>query len=267
MKTEFGCEKSPLDVQDYLMGKYLAPAAPLPRKYNIPEKPTPVRSQMKEGACVGFALAVGVKEYQEQIDYKRFVALSPRYIYEEAKKISGHKSGTTLKAAMQVVKSKGVCEEMYWPYRVPQVISKDSKADENAAKYKVRTYARITNLRQLKGSLVQFGPILIGVKVYKSIHNIKSDGIVPTPNKMWPSNWKPIGGHAVCVVGYDDDRQLIKFKNSWGPEWGEKGYGYFSYKYLQSNLMDAFSSVDIDDPKPYTVGELLHSGRYEKAWI
>lgn len=45
--------------------------------------------------------------------------------------------------------------------------------------------------------------------------------------------WKKIGTdkivyHAVSVVGYN--KKGFVFKNSWGEEWGDKGYGVFPYK-------------------------------------
>ncbi len=48
------------------------------------------------------------------------------------------------------------------------------------------------------------------------------------------------GGHQVLLVGYeeklDSDQEestFFKFKNSWGQDWGESGYGYVSSEYLR----------------------------------
>lgn len=52
-------------------------------------------------------------------------------------------------------------------------------------------------------------------------------------------------GHAVTVVGYEcpsgtlEDTVFI-FKNSYGPRWGQGGYGRVSYAYLAKNLLDAY---------------------------
>lgn len=264
---EFGLHKSSFDDRDYLLRGYLEEKS-LPSHFDITHKMTRVRSQGKEGACVGFAFVAGVKEYQEQIDYKKFIELSPRYIYDEARKISGHSEGTTLKAAMQVASKQGVCEEKYWPYQVPQTIPKSSIADTNASKYKIQTYARILNLIELKRGLVQFGPILIGVKVYAGMKKAKDTGVTPNPGCF--ERMKVLGGHALCAVGYDDFSPYyndghIKCKNSWGSDFGSEGYIYLSYKYIKANMLDAFSSVDVDDPKPYRVGDLPHSTK--GIWI
>jgi len=62
-----------------------------------------------------------------------------------------------------------------------------------------------------------------------------------------------------CVVGYSDEKQLIKFKNSWGTNWGQNGYGYISYDYYTRYCLDAWyfsdSSIQVIpksfiDPKP-----------------
>ncbi len=51
-------------------------------------------------------------------------------------------------------------------------------------------------------------------------------------------------GHAVTLVGYKSATGRIEdacfiFKNSWGPRWGQGGYGTVTYNYLQQHLNDA----------------------------
>jgi C1A family cysteine protease len=54
----------------------------------------------------------------------------------------------------------------------------------------------------------------------------------------------PNRGHAVTLVGYKSATGRIEdtyfiFKNSWGPKWGQGGYGTVTYNYLQNYLFDA----------------------------
>jgi hypothetical protein len=51
----------------------------------------------------------------------------------------------------------------------------------------------------------------------------------------------PKEGHAVTIVGYDDNGFLIK--NSWGEQWGEKGYGWVSFDYHRMFCREAMSLV------------------------
>jgi len=43
-------------------------------------------------------------------------------------------------------------------------------------------------------------------------------------------------GHAVLLVGYDDNLQCFKAKNSWGTSWGENGYFRISYDDVSSTV-------------------------------
>ncbi len=51
-----------------------------------------------------------------------------------------------------------------------------------------------------------------------------------------------LGGHAVVAVGYDDARKIgkhkgaLKIRNSWGKQWGEEGYGWLPYRYVEAGL-------------------------------
>ena len=44
-------------------------------------------------------------------------------------------------------------------------------------------------------------------------------------------------GHAVCAVGYDDDKQIVIIRNSWGDHWGDNGYCYFPYELFQNGIV------------------------------
>ena len=43
---------------------------------------------------------------------------------------------------------------------------------------------------------------------------------------------KCLGGHAIMAVGYDDDKKVFIIRNSWGVEWGDKGYFYMPYEFI-----------------------------------
>jgi C1A family cysteine protease len=64
-----------------------------------------------------------------------------------------------------------------------------------------------------------------------------------TPNKFYKHNDKSpqeirIGGHAVCIVGYDDSPGYWICKNCWGPGWGGVGDGFFNINYGDCHIDD-----------------------------
>ena len=235
----FGCKRDKQDKRDYLMSAYL-PVLKLPKRIDYTSEMTPVRDQGNEGTCVGFSSAVGMKEYQEQEDWKRYVELSPRFLYSECKRADKNKEeGTTIRTAMKVLKKIGVCQEKYWPYIAGLTGKVRPGARVDAKKNKVLAYARIADLYELKASLVQKGPCVIGVEVFRGMMEAAT-GMVPMPKR----GEKMLGGHAICPVGYDDNTGMVKFKNSWSAKWGKNGYGFLKYEYVEKYMMDGWSTLD-----------------------
>lgn len=260
-----GVVKSPYDRRDLLVTSFLGYLA-LPPAVSYRNNMPPIRNQGREGSCTGHA-ACYLKEYMEKIDYSKLILLSPRFVYEEAKKISGHKEGSTMKAVSQALIEKGICEEILWPYIPNRVGTPKEGAYINAIKFKVEArYTRITNEKELRASLAQIGPILAGVVVYRNWYRDKN-GHIPNPS-FWEKFQGPLGGHAITITGYDDVTKEYEFINSWGEEWGDRGFGYISYAHMKSIIMDAYALVDIDDTKPYvkTVKDMKARER-SSAWI
>ncbi|MES3039083.1 MAG: C1 family peptidase [Bdellovibrionota bacterium] len=69
-------------------------------------------------------------------------------------------------------------------------------------------------------------PVAIGIVPY--IENQKE--AVWILNKNDPP-WFPMGGHALQLIGYTNDG-YFKFKNSWGEDWGQKGFGFVSEEFI-----------------------------------
>jgi C1A family cysteine protease len=249
----FGCIKDPYDGRDYLMRPYL-PKVTLPAKLDYTSKMTPVRDQGDEGTCVAFSTVAGMKEYQEQLDWKKYMELSPRFLYSECKKQDGQpdEEGTQIRVAMKVLMQEGVCEEKYWPYAPHQTDRAKTGAVADAKKFKELSYARVLNLHEIKLTLASKGPCVIGIECFSGIIKTKT-GKVPMPG----SSERTLGGHAICVVGYDEKAKLVKFKNSWSTAWGDSGYGYLTYAYVDKYMTDAWSAVDIKDAQPLTINDVL----------
>ena len=84
------------------------------------------------------------------------------------------------------------------------------------------------------------GPFLAGGEVFPEWMEERG-GKIPLPGE----EAQTLGGHAICIVGYSRLGKFFKFKNSWGERWGETGYGYLPFDYLDSYCRDAWSATDL----------------------
>jgi C1A family cysteine protease len=78
--------------------------------------------------------------------------------------------------------------------------------------------------------------------VYESF---ESEEMAKTGHLQMPlSGEKQLGGHAVLAVGYQDSSQTFIVRNSWGTDWGIKGYFTMPYPYLlQGTLASDFWTI------------------------
>jgi hypothetical protein len=236
LKTNFatGDRKDPSDERDLLYKAHpeMAPtdikmASALPAAVDHTLKMSPVKYQGTLGSCVSFA-AAAMKEWQERREHETEVAdgkpdrreedhwnLSEQWIYWNCKKIDPwpNEEGTNIRSAMKVLQKIGVPTEQAWPYTDDPVnIGKPESWAHLIARWAtIGSYWRVKDLSELKRALVE-GPVIIGVALFEEFWDVPATlGFVPYP--MHPKDI--YGFHTICAVGYDDERRLVKFKNSW----------------------------------------------------
>ena len=75
----------------------------------------------------------------------------------------------------------------------------------------------------------------MALAIHQSVkgRTVRRTGVLPVPAR----HDRLLGGHAVLAVGYDHAQRRIIFRNSWGPEWGDNGYGYLPYAFLRSSAL------------------------------
>ncbi len=247
-----GAKKDKPDPRDYRYGRVLAPV-PVPPIVDHEPEMTPVRDQGQRSACVGFA-SCAVKEYADRRRLTKPVTdfdLSEEFVYEQ---VRGPGGGAYPRDAFKLMAKAGVCRESLLPYRTDITDAteptwnpvKNRRALGNALNYKAQGYARITTLDELQQSLATNGPCMIGVTWLNGwfAPKEKIDGY-PV---LRPKQGTVAGGHALCVVGYDTARRLLKIKNSWGTSWGKSGYCLMSFDALGQTLQDAWALFDLTSP-------------------
>jgi hypothetical protein len=146
--------------------------------------------------------------------------------------------GTTIPAAVSAVMDLGSCWEFDHDYA--KALTKPSDlAYLRATRMRVHRVAQVDpiNINSLRGMLSEGWPIVIGFSLFGDYDYLvgsyaTTTGIMTMPTAQQLSTGRT-AGHAVLLIGYDDGNKLLKFKNSWSDQRGDKGYYYMPYDYVQ----------------------------------
>lgn len=234
------------DTRDHIA----APAgSSLPAKADLSLFLGPVKDQGDLGACTGFAFA-GMREflYRKFLSYEKKPQLtiddaifSPLFLYFMERQMEGdidEDDGAQSRTGMRVLAKTGVCQETADPYSPGRYAAAPTSAMiEQAQLYRIGAYHRVLTLQDLLGVLASGYVSSMAIEVYESFESdaTASSGQVPVP----AAGEKMLGGHEVLAYGYDQDRNVVLVRNSWGKDWGLGGnfelpFGYFT----GDNVMD-----------------------------
>jgi C1A family cysteine protease len=231
----YGWKKDQIDKRDIKFKVAKPSLLKLPVRVDLRGAGMPtVYDQEDLGSCTANSVG-GICQYE---DNKDGVSIMPSrlFVYYNTRDLEGTvqvDSGAEIRNTMKAVNSWGYCNESLWPYDTNKFSVKPPPAVYDEAKAElVTSYNRVTQQAQyIKAALAEKHPIAFGFMVYSSFESpeVAETGIVSMPR---PFSEDPIGGHAVVLVGYDDVKQLFTVRNSWGPNWGDKGYFYMPYQYI-----------------------------------
>jgi len=205
----------------------------------------PIYDQGQLGSCTANAIAAALrftlkKQGLADVDPSRL------YIYYKERQMEhtiASDAGAMIRDGMKVV-AKGFVLEAEWPYDIstfalPSYTPGLAQMDKDAKRDHVIKYMRVPRDLGMRACLAAGYPFVMGISVYESFEQAAS-GEIPMPT----STEQLLGGHAVLCVGYDSAAQQYEFRNSWGDQWGQGGYGTLPFAYLHDrSLSSDFWSV------------------------
>jgi C1A family cysteine protease len=233
---KYGWKKDLHDPRD-LRYKVSVPEAPrvLPSLVDLRPFCPPVYDQLDLGSCTGNAIASAFQFEQMKQKVPNWIPSRLFIYYNERviEKTINEDAGAQIRNGIKSVVDSGVCPETMWEYNVKKFTTKPCKSCyREALNNQVIQYERIAEhtLQGVKEALADGYSVVFGFTVYDSMETpeVAKSGLVPVPS----INDKPVGGHAVKAVGYDDSKECLIVKNSWGIDWGMKGYFYLPYWYI-----------------------------------
>lgn len=221
--------------------------ADLPRKLLLKNLPD-VYNQGPLNSCVANAVGAGVQVARRVNGHTPDFVPSRHFIYYYARKATGTEAfdrGSRISNAIKVVRTRGVCPEAKWAYdNIPGGpppdrkfpagarggIEPDATAQAEAKPHAVVEWAPITVSAKNVRSALAFGfPVIFGFQVYRNMFG--PSGPVDLLHLPAAGDDK-VGGHAVTIVGYDDDTKRFRIRNSWGTAAHQGGYYDMDYDYV-----------------------------------
>lgn len=197
-----------------------------------------IRNQGQYGTCVGWSSAyygrtilnarLNKLTAKEEISKQTF---SPVFTYLNSNVDNDYncQGGAYIHKALSTMVEKGAPFFKDYNVMCDSYIPSDvwSKASEN----KIKDYNRLFSnnesydlkIESVKRSLINGNPVIIGFRIENAFYTAK--------NVYIPASNITSGGHAMCVVGYDDDKYGGAFEivNSWGNRWGNNGFIWVRY--------------------------------------
>jgi C1A family cysteine protease len=243
----YGWNRDLPDGRDFMYGAPAEVVRQLPTSVDLRPGCPPVYDQGQLGSCTANAIG-GALEFVQSEEKKANPLTPPRLFIYYNERVIEHTvdsdSGAQIRDGVKSVHKLGAPPETDWPYDINQFSKKPpEKAYTDAKNYQTILYQRVTpTLGQLKGCLASGYPFVFGFTVYESF---ESQEMANTGHLGMPGTGeKQLGGHAVLAVGYEDSSQAFIVRNSWGADWGIKGYFTMPYPYLlQETLASDFWTI------------------------
>ncbi|MBY0456180.1 MAG: C1 family peptidase, partial [Gemmataceae bacterium] len=243
-------------------------AVALPTAVNLIARMPPIRNQAGRGTCVAFTLTA-IHDYATRLAGGQANNFSEQHLYYETKLIDGAPNGCgtwQAKAALALA-NRGQCLEPVWPYNPNPPCNNHGPlpagARPNGLIYRFRVTglvdATARNVAWIKSMLADRKPVGISIPVYNSWYS--SSQTTKTGAITMRLGTEPnVGGHAVCLVGYQDSASApgggyFIVRNSWSTNWGYQcpygpGYGTIPYQYITNDNWEAFGPVSVAAEQP-----------------
>jgi hypothetical protein len=207
-----------------------------------------IGDQSYTGTCVSWATSYYTLSILYNIKNPTKLSFSPFFLYNNLKnnKDSSCLDGLNIVKALQFLKYKGGVPNN--KYLSQCKINKDTSTKnwDIAINYRIKSFKSIgsdNRIQRIKKSLSLLKPIVIGINTpygfASSLNGDTWDGIVDDMR----------GGHALSLIGYDDNKEGGSFEiiNSWGKGWGDNGKIWVKYSDFDKIVEEVYEVSGYDN--------------------
>ena len=223
----------------------------LPEMISLAQFAPDRKNQGQQGSCVAWSSAYAARSILESAstgENPNSTAFSPSFMYNQIG-LDGCQ-GSYIIRAMENLTKVGAVPFNAFPYNDKDCTTQPNGSLINAAEqYKMLGFTRLSedestreiNIYAVKEHLSKDVPVVIGMMVGGSFMQGMQGQEVWHPQDE-DYNMMGFGGHAMCVIGYDDRKEggAFEIMNSWGSEWGNNGIGWVLYKDFKHFVREAY---------------------------
>ncbi|CAM4860588.1 unnamed protein product [Rotaria socialis] len=199
----------------------------------------PVKNQRDMNTCVAIAFTAAC-EYMINRHTGKYIDLSCLFINYNGRLVSSIALasldiGSSVKDTAIGLTQFGICEEAIWRCKRHNLNRRPSGEAYARASQSVVTVRRVPPiLADMKICLAKGIPFVVSIILLESAmyEGQERNGYISMPDSNDTGVRNAKLGHAVLVVGYNDETQHFLIRNSWGPHWAFNGYCFIPYEYL-----------------------------------
>jgi len=227
----------------------------LPKSFSLKQYSPIPGDQSDYGTCVAWASAYAARTISESVALNRRNqtettqnVFSPVYVYRTINPNDPEcQRGSEIYTALDLLRDSGAVR-MLDIERTLSFSSVDISNYRESRKYPIGGYVTLFSredkqkpaliTRIVKKSLTEGKPVVIGMNTPNSFIEAKN---------IWKPTESPgrfYGGHAMCVIGYDDDKGAFEIINSWGRKWGNGGFIWIPYKTFVDFVVESYEMIE-----------------------
>jgi GNAT superfamily N-acetyltransferase len=157
-------------------------------------------------------------------------------------------TGNWIISSARIARGWGMPPEEAWPYDgnvAPWPPSEPPGIDDIAKQCRASLYQRVKTLNECKAVIAKMqAGVLLSVEI--------TDRWYTAPQGKIPLSSledEQVGSHSIVLEGYDDSQGSFTFANSWGVQWGDKGYGYIPYEVFEATWIEGWI-LELAEPGP-----------------
>lgn len=237
----------------------------LPLKKDLSEFVPPIITQGKQDqTCTAIATAYYAIGMQRAIErsvkntqqIRAEFSLSPLYVFSKVKNTAGKCSeGTKLAQVAHYLKDFGsipfsafdatTCADTRLSGLTDTIQAPVTRVQQVQVLFLRDSSTALSRRLRIKESIHQNCPVVVGLELFTNFAGIsKQDPFYhPSSGKpiiiTLPGKRRAMAGHAVTVVGFDDDINAFKMVNSYGASWGIEGFFWMKYSDFEAHAREA----------------------------